>query len=243
MATRDSHIPGGRVTLDSGLRCWVAKPAENAAPPGVLLYIEAYGVNAHMRAVADRFAQAGYAAIIPDIFHGRTFDYGNTQSAMRAVRELDDAQVMRESAEALKWLAEDGHGKPAVVGFCMGGRLAFLAAIELGSHISRAVCYYGGGIAAEGERDKYGRRPPIVGVADIAVPLLLHYGGRDAVIDSAEQLRVATALSKAGKQYVLAVYPEAGHAFNCEDRPHYHDASAAEARRLTLAFLGGPHRH
>ncbi|MGH8427065.1 MAG: dienelactone hydrolase family protein [Gammaproteobacteria bacterium] len=225
-------------TLAEGLRAWLAKPQGIASPPGILLYIEAFGVNAHMRGVAERFAQAGYAAIIPDIFHGKTFEYDDIEHALPVVRELDDQQVMRESVETLACLAAAGmSGKPAVAGYCMGGRLAFLAGIELGARLSAAVCYYGGAIAPGKDKDKYGRTPPIGRVAELAVQTLLHYGGKDRSIDAEEHARVVAALSKAGKRYVVSVYPEAGHGFNCDERPSYDAHAAAEAWDLTLAFL------
>jgi carboxymethylenebutenolidase len=219
-------------------RAWLAWPAEIGHPPGVLLYIEAFGVNAHMRQVARHFAEAGYAAIVPDIYHGETFDYDDIDSALSVVRKLDDNGVMRESRQALDSLSERGiAGKPAVVGYCMGGRLAFLAGIELGKQLSATVCYYGGAIAPGKARDKLGRTPPIGRVDEMAVPVALHYGGKDRSIDAEERARVSAALDDAGKRYTLSLYPDAGHGFDCEDRKSYHAGAAAEAWALTRAFL------
>jgi carboxymethylenebutenolidase len=220
----------------SGLRGWLAKPEGAESPPGALLYIEAFGVNAHMRNVAERYARAGFAAIVPDIFHGEVFDYDDMDGALGAVRNLNDEQVMRESVEALAALAEAGvAGNPAAIGFCMGGRLAFLAGLELGERLSAAVCYYGGGIGPQ--EDHFGRPILIERAAELAVPTLLHYGGRDSSISAAEHGRIAAALTDAGKRYALSVYPQAGHAFTNDDRESYHAASAAEAWELTQQFL------
>ncbi|MGH8161930.1 MAG: dienelactone hydrolase family protein [Gammaproteobacteria bacterium] len=233
-----NEVSSDWIELASGLRAWLARPKGATSPPGVLLYIEAFGVNGHMQQVADHYARAGYAAIVPDIFHGDVYDYDDLNGAMAAVRKLDDDQVMRESVEALAGLAEAGAAdKPAVVGFCMGGRLAFLAGIELSERIAATVCYYGGGIAPGADRDKLGRSAPIGRVDDLAVPVMLHYGARDRSITAEERERVAAALDAAGKRYTLSVYPGAGHGFDCEDRQSYDADASAEAWALTQAFL------
>lgn len=235
---RDTDFDADWIDIGEDARGWLAWPGSAAQPPAVLLYIEAFGVNAHMRRVARRFAEAGYAAIVPDIYHGKTVDYGDMASAMAAIRALDDEQIMRESALALDALSERGvAGKPAAIGYCMGGRLAFMAGIELGEHLSAAVSYYGGSIAPEGDKDKLGRAAPIKHVAKLTVPLLLHYGGTDRSIGAEERARVVAALDGADKRYTLSLYPGAGHGFDCDDRDNYHAPSATEAQAQTLAFI------
>lgn len=227
------------IELSSDLRAWRAVPEGLESPPGVLIYIEAFGVNPHMRRVAERYARAGYAAIIPDIYHGKTVDYGDMDTALPILKSLDESRVMKESAQALEALTEAGvRGRPAAVGFCLGGRLAFLAGLELGDRLSAVVAYYGGGIGPE--KDRHGR-PTLIGrTAELGAPLLLHYGGRDGSIMPAEHARIAEALSTAGKRYVMSVYPGAGHGFDCNDRESYDAGASAEAWALTQHFL---HRH
>lgn len=235
-------VTGDWIELAPELRAWLAKPEGADSPPGVLLHIEAFGVNAHMRTVAERYAAAGYLAIVPDIYHGHTFDYGDIENAIGAVRELDDRQVLGETEAALECLATEGAGgKPAVVGYCMGGRLAFLAGLELGSRLSAVVSYYGGGIGPE--KDRLGRAPLIERAEELGTPILLHYGGKDQSIAPAEHARIAAALSKAGKRYAISVYPEAGHGFNCDERPSYDAEAAAEAWELTRTFLASRRAH
>lgn len=229
-------VSGDWIELAPELRAWLAKPEGAGSPPGVLLYIEAFGVNAHMRAVAERYAAAGYLAIVPDIYHGQVFDYGDIENAIGAVRGLDDRRVLRETEAALERLAAEGAGgKPAVVGYCMGGRLAFLAGLEFGTRLSAVVSYYGGGIGPE--KDRLGRAPLIERADELGAPILMHYGGKDQSIAPAEHARIAAALSKAGKRYAISVYPEAGHGFNCDERPSYDAEAAAEAWELTQTFL------
>lgn len=223
-------------TLGSDLRAWLAKPVGTQRPPGIAIYIEAFGVNEHMRNVANRYAEAGYAAIVPDIYHGETFDYGDMDRVLPKLRTLDEPRVMHETALALDRLAAEGAaGKPAIAGYCLGGRLAFRAGLELGDRLSAAVAYYGGGIGPE--EDRFGREVLVGRAAEMGPPILLHYGAEDQSIAPAEHGRVAAALSRAGKRYLMSVYPGAGHGFDCNARKSYHPGAAAEAWTLTLQFL------
>ncbi len=233
---KDHPITSDWTELAPGLRAWLAHPDDVESPPGVMLYIEAFGVNEHMRNVADRYARAGYAAIVPDIYHGVTADYGDMDTALGALKKLDDAQIVKESAMALDALEQAGVGSPpAAVGFCLGGRLAFLAGLELGERLSAVVSYYGGGIGAE--KDRFGRAILIERAAEFVPPVLLHYGGQDGSIPPAEHGRIAAALSEAGKRYIMSVYPQAGHGFDCNARQSYDAEASAEAWALTQQFL------
>ncbi|MGH8273598.1 MAG: dienelactone hydrolase family protein [Gammaproteobacteria bacterium] len=237
---KEHSITSDWIDLAPDLRAWRALPEGVDAPPGILIYIEAFGVNRHMRNVAEHYARAGYAAIIPDIYHGKTVDYGDMDAVMPILKNLDEAQIMRESAQALDALSEAGvAAPPATVGFCLGGRLAFLAGLELGDRLSAAVCYYGGGIGPE--KDHLGR-PTLIGRAvELPVPVLFNYGGKDGSITPAEHGRIAAALSEAGKRYVMSVYPNAGHGFDCTDRDSYDADASAEAWSLTQQFLALHH--
>lgn len=237
MDASHASISAEWVDLAPGLRAWLARPAAEEQPPGIAIYIEAFGVNQHMRSVARRFAEAGYMAIVPDIYHGQTFDYADLDGALAAVGALEERRVIEETALALDRLHEAGaSGRPAVVGYCLGGRLAFRAGLELGGRLSAVVAYYGGGIAPE--KDRLGREPLIGRASELDTPILLHYGAKDASIAPAEHGRIAAALSQAGKRYVLSVYPDAGHGFDCPERASYAPDAAAEAWRLSVQFLG-----
>ncbi|MGA7964940.1 MAG: dienelactone hydrolase family protein [Gammaproteobacteria bacterium] len=233
---KEHSITSDWIELAPGLRAWLARPEDIESPPGVMIYIEAFGVNEHMRNVADRYAKAGYAAIVPDIYHGVTADYGDMDTALGELKKLDDAKIVTESAHALDALEKAGVSKPsAAVGFCLGGRLAFLAGLKLGDRLSAVVSYYGGGIGAE--KDRFGRPILIERAAEFVPPLLLHYGGQDGSIPPTEHGRIAAALSEAGKRYIMSVYPHAGHGFDCNARPSYDAEASAEAWTLTQQFL------
>jgi carboxymethylenebutenolidase len=216
--------------------------AQAAAPraPAVVVLMEAFGLTTHIRRVCDRLAAAGFHALAPDIYRGQQFSYESLDQAIAKLRSLDDAQVMDEVGASLDWLAQqpevDG-ARLAVQGYCMGGRLAFVAGCRHAGRLRATVAYYGSGICPEGEKDRLGRTPPIAESAALAAPLLLVYGGADPGIPPAEHARLAQRLGELGKRYVLSVYPGAGHGFCCEDRAAYAPAAAEAAHAETVEFL------
>jgi len=203
------------------IRAWRADPA--GKPRGGLVVVqEIFGVNAHIRAVADRFAAEGYLAVAPAIFEHveKGFDVGydaeSRARGMAIMGQIDREQVLRDVAAAIE-VAKEG-GKVGVVGFCFGGTVAWGAAGRLPG-LSAAVGYYGGGI---------------IGLKDLElrVPTLLHFGEKDQHIPVAGVREVAAA----HPEVEVHIYP-ADHGFNCDQRESYDARSAALAWTRTLAFL------
>ena len=226
---------GSIVDLGTDLTGYVARGRPSA--PGIVVIQEAFGVNDFVKATCDRFAATGYCAIAPDYYHGRTFDYADRANAIAAVDAIDDELAMRETALALDALVENGArgDRLAVIGFCMGGRLAFLANATLGQRLAASVSFYGGGIAPP---EPKGRRKPLLDrVPDITAPALLVYGAKDGSIGPEEHARLASALTAANKRYTLAVFPDAPHAFATFDRESFSEAAAIAAWRATDDFL------
>ncbi len=205
----------------SPIRAWRADP--EGRPRGAIVVIqEIFGVNAHIRAVTDRFAIDDYLAIAPAIFERVEpgFDVGYDADArargIAIVNKLDREQVLRDVAAAIE-VASEG-GRVGTVGYCFGGTIAWLAASQL-KGLSAAVGYYGGGIL--GLKDQKPR-----------VPTMLHFGEKD------EHIPVA------GVRELAAQYPDilvrlylAGHGFNCDQRESYDAPSAALAWTRTLEFF------
>jgi carboxymethylenebutenolidase len=224
------------VTLAPGVSGYLAKP--NGVPGiGVVVLMEAYGLNAFVKGVCERFARAGYMALAPDVYHGDTFAYTDRERAIARLAAVDDDVAMREVGAALDMLASEGagEGRLAIIGFCMGGRLAFLANAVHGDRLGASVSMYGGGIAPAVPRGP--RKPLVDRAADLGAPQLLIYGARDASIASDEHARIAKALSDANKRYTLAVLPDAPHAFATFDRESYHAGAAEAAWRMTFGFF------
>lgn len=218
------------------MRAWVARPKDKGVHPGLLVFQEAFGVNAHIRDVAVRFAREGFLAIAPELFHrtapGFEGRYDELPNAMNHVRALDDSKTAADQRAAHQWLLRGGgENLPvAAVGYCMGGRAAFLAAITL--PLACAVCYYGGGIAPNAHN------PGLLGRASgLQSPLLFFWGGRDRHVPPEQTRAVADALRMAGKNFVNVEISNADHAFFCDARPSYNPAAAALAWPLTLNFL------
>lgn len=233
-----ARIQAEWIDITPTLRGYLALPAGQARHPAMLVFIEAFGVNDHFKSLAIRLAESGYVALVPDIYHGHTYDYTDMENAIAHLRSLKDEIVMRETVYALDLLmahpAVNGH-PPGVLGFCMGGRYAFMANGLQSEHLGAAVVYYGGGIAPQ--QDPVGRTPLLHLVPAMHAPLLLHYGASDKSILPDEHGRIAEALGQHQKRYGLQVYPEAGHGFFCDQRASYHPIAAAESWHLTLDFF------
>src|SRR5438309_3875550 len=221
----------------TSIRLYAARPAGAAAARGLLVMQEAFGVNAHIRDITDRFAREGFFAVAPELFHrtGAGFEgrYEDFPSAMVHLKELRDPAMETDFRAAYDWLRANGAaaGAPiAAVGFCMGGRAAVLAAITL--PLECAVSFYGGGIAPNPTNPGLLNR-----VKDLKAPVLLFWGGRDQHVTSDQMRAVVDALTAAGKNYVNVKFSEGDHGFFCDARPSYNPVAAAQAWPLTLAFL------
>lgn len=208
-------------TSGGEIAAYRADPA--VAVHGALVLIqEIFGVNAHIRAVADGFAAQGYAVLAPALFdpieRGVELDYG--EAGTRRGRELREQLGFERAVEAVAATADALRGAThtgvAAVGFCWGGSIAFLANTRLGLP---AVSYYGG------------RSVPFLDER-LRAPMLFHFGERDSIIPPEH---VALHRQKQ-PDAEIHLYP-AGHGFNCDQRADYDAASAMLAMRRTLTFL------
>lgn len=212
------------------LGAWRADPA-GAPKAGVVVIQEIFGVNAHIREVAEDYAAQGYLAIAPALFDRSRpgVELGYDENAIAEGRDLAfamDPDLPVRDVEAAVGAAASA-GKVGVVGYCWGGSLAFLAACKLG--VAAASSYYGGQIVAA-----LGREPDLAPAA----PLIMHFGEHDAGIPLDDVDRI-------GKTFPdVPIYRyDAGHGFNCDHRGSYDESSCRTARQRTLDFfasrLGG----
>jgi carboxymethylenebutenolidase len=202
--------------------------------------MEAYGLTGHIQNACKRLAEAGFVALAPDHFHGDIVPYADSAAAMAKISGLKDETLVKEVAQCLDWFGTQAnvkHGAHGIIGFCMGGRLAFLSNCCLPTRLQAAVSFYGGAIAPGADPDRFGRTPPISETARMKAPIFLGYGADDQGITGEEHARIAKALSDAKQRYVLSVYPGAGHAFLCEERANYAPAVAEQAWPDAIAFL------
>jgi carboxymethylenebutenolidase len=218
------------------MRAWVARPAAHGVHPGILVLQEAFGVNAHIRDITTRFAREGYVSIAPELFHrtGAGFEgrYDEFPSVMPHMRALTDAGMETDQRAAYDWLRLNGAADSPIsaVGYCMGGRAAFLAALTL--PLACGISYYGGGIAPNANN------PGLLGrIMELQAPMLFFWGGRDKHITTEQVRAITDALRTAGKNFLNVEISDADHGFFCDARSAYHPVAAAQAWPLTLAFL------
>jgi carboxymethylenebutenolidase len=219
---------------------WYAAPEDGRRGPGVIVLMEAFGLTPHIQRVCERLAAAGYPALAPDLYGGKTYGYDQMTEIKAAISALNDGVAMGQVGAWLDWLETQPAvrpGKSAVLGFCMGGRLAFLSACRHAMRLGAAACFYGGGIFPEGNKDRLGRTPPIGEAASLKSPLLLVYGSADQGIPPDEHGRLAQRLGELGKRYTMSLYPDAGHGFCCEDRDSHAPAATEAAFAETFEFF------
>lgn len=221
------------VPSTASMSAYVARPEAAGPHPGLLVFQEAYGVNGHIRDVAERFAGQGYVAIAPELFHrtapaGFEAPYGDFDVVRPHYQAITAEAAGADSGAAYEWLRSSPHVKQdkiSCVGFCMGGRVSFIANSVLPLHA--AVSFYGGGIAP----DLLGRAGAQQG------PILLIWGGLDKHIPVERRRAVANALTTQKKAHVHAEFSQAEHGFFCDQRGSYEPHSAHQAWALTLEFL------
>ena len=215
------------------MRAYTAFPSSTGPVPGIILLQEAFGVNHHIRSVADRLAAAGYAVVAPELFHrtaapGQEFAYSDFGSAMLHYNAINNEDLTADLQASYSWLQSQAlvkTDKIGSIGFCLGGRVSFLANAVL--PLAAAVSYYGGGSHTIADRAK-----------DLHAPQLFFWGGLDAHISKEEIAQVTAAVEAAGKPFISTVISYADHGFHCGERPSYNAEAAAEAWAMTLAFFG-----
>ena len=227
IATRTETIP---MPDGGGMDAYVAIP-ESGTGPGVLVLMEIFGVGVYIRGATDRLAEHGYVAMAPDLYRrtrpGVQFGSGpeGLQEAFAAVSELDIPGAIEDAIAALRTLRTlpEVTGGAGVLGFCLGGTLAF--GVAIGADPATMVAYYGSGV------------PEMLADADaVSCPALFHFGAQDPYIPLEQSQRVADAAgSRPG--WEVAIQPDGGHAFDNWDSAFHQPEPAARAWDLTRDFL------
>jgi carboxymethylenebutenolidase len=218
------------ITIAPGFGGYLALPPAGHGP-GLVLFEEIFGVNEHIRAVAEQYALDGFVVLAPDMFWRQAprvelgYEGADRQRALTLMTGYTGPDALADigaSVAALRARPEVAGAKVGAFGYCMGGRLAYLAAAT--TRIDAAVAFYGGGIHGQLEQ-----------AAAIGCPIQFHYAEQDDNIplDAVERVRAALA----GKTAEVHVYAGAHHGFNCWARASYHAPSAALAHGRALAFL------
>ena len=197
---------------------------DGVATGTIVIIQEIFGVNAHIREVAEGYAKAGYRALAPALFDRveRHVSLGYSGAVMMAGVELARGKLKREDAvvdlQTTLSAGDDRGASVGVVGYCFGGLMAYLTACELDG-LSAAVSYYGGGVSGEMHRSP-------------KVPVMFHFASEDAHISLDDVDVVKNALPNAPVQIYAA-----DHGFNCNHRASYDEAAAVDALAKTLEFF------
>ncbi len=239
-----------RIRLESGgqMGGYLARPAQEGPHPGVLVYMEIFGINSHIREVTERVAREGYVALAPDYFH-RTgpgielgYDDAGFAEGMKLLNALDADEMIGDARDAIAFLrgrSEVRGDRIGCIGFCVGGHMAYLTACE--TDVCAAASFYGGGVAAPegfgGGASTLSRTPKIRG------KVLCLFGAQDGFIPPDQVKAVQAALREHDVRHDTVVYPGADHGFFCDQRPAYQKAAAEDAWQRTKALfaeeLGG----
>jgi len=227
---------------------YLSRPEGSAALPAVIVYMEIFGVNSHIRDVVDRVAAEGYVALAPDFFHrsGPGAEYGYDEDGfakgMVLLGQLAADEMIADAEATLAYL----RGRPDVrgdrigcMGFCIGGHMTYLTACE--TDVAAAASFYGGGIAAAegpgGQASTLGRTGKLSG------RLLCLFGEKDGFIPLEEVDTIRSALDATGGGHEVVVYSGADHGFFCDQRESFQESAASDAwtrvKALFAEHLGG----
>ncbi|MBS1984109.1 MAG: dienelactone hydrolase family protein [Bdellovibrionales bacterium] len=215
------------------MQAYVARPEGAMHPlPAILVLQEIFGVNTHIREVAERFARAGFVALAPELFHraaaGYDCPYTQMEKAMVVRQAYTDDLLRQDLDAAYAYLKSDPDVRTAsiaAVGFCMGGRAAVVANGRF--PLNAAISFYGARVLPGLEKDLAAQHGPIH----------FFWAGKDHLIPVEQSRAVTDALRAAGKEFVSVEYSNADHGFFCDARANYDAAVAPQAWAQTLNFL------
>lgn len=221
---------------DADIRAFRAEP--KTRPKAAIIVIhEIWGLNAHIRDVARRFARQGYVTLAPDLYTREgapKLDVNDRPALMKFIASLADARLVGDLEAAITYLNGQGMARVGSMGFCMGGLYSYLLATK-SEKLNAAVAFYGRVAYAETTTNK--PDSPVELAPQLKCPLLSHFGETDASIPLSDVEKLRAGLGRSTQPWKVNVYPGAGHAFFNDTRPAFHAAAAADAGTETLSFL------
>jgi len=246
LTTDDSGLDAGPVEIPvppgnlPGYRALPKNP--KGKPPVILVVQEIFGLHEHIRDVCRRLAKQGYYAIATELFYrqGDVSKLSDIKAIQAIVAKVPDSQVYADLDATLAFVAKEGRadtGRVGITGFCWGGRTTWLYAAH-NPAVKAGVAWYG---RVDGDRNELRPKFPIDVVDELKADVLGLYGGKDQGIpvEQVDKMKAALAASKnpRAKASRFHVYAEAGHAFNSDYRPSYHEASAKDGWKRMLAWF------
>ena len=228
-----------RMTIPVGgasMGAYLARPADAGTYPAVLVFMEIFGINHHIRSVTDRVAAEGYVALAPDLFHRTApgielgYDPAGLQQGLPLMQQVKASEAIADVSAAIGALQRrpdvGGRGIGAM-GFCFGGHITYLVACE--QPIAAAASFYGGGVALGVPGNK--GVPTVERTSKIRGKILCFFGDKDGYITPDQVERVRTELARHEIRHEVVVYPNVGHGFFCDERPDYSESAACDAWR------------
>ena len=221
------------------INAYLSHPAAPGRYPGVIVIMEAFGLNDHIKDVARRFAAEGYVALAPDMYTREgSPDPSNIDSVIKIMFSVPDSQAMADLDAGAVYLKgrPDGAGKVGAIGFCSGGRYTLMFGCT-SKNLNAAVDSAGGFIIQDASQITP-QRPvsPIDMVSNLSCPLLALFGEEDPNPSPAHAERLKAELDKHSKTYEFRMYPNAGHAFFADYRPSYRAVAAQDMWHRVLVF-------
>ena len=200
-------------------------PSGEGSWPGLVVIQEWWGLEPHIKDIAERYARAGFAVVAPDLYHGEVTS--EPDEARKLVMALDRPRAVRELVSAVGYLKSQSftNGKVGTVGYCMGGGLSITTACNT-TDLDAAVIYYGG------------NPDPIDQVSNVKCAVLGLYGGDDGGIPVSVPAALSEALESNGTPYDIHIYGGAPHAFFNDTRESYRQEASEDSWNRTLAFFG-----
>jgi carboxymethylenebutenolidase len=209
---------------------YLARPAETEGSPGVVVAMELFGVDAHVRGICEDLARRGFTALAPDFYHrvqpgaDLPHDAAGRDRGFELLPQLTRPGVIADAAAALAALESVGAHPTGMLGLSAGGHLTYLAATAL--EIPNAVVCYGGWLTGNPDLPVTGPEPTLALTPGISGRLLYLIGADDHVIGAEERREIAAALEAAGERHAFVVYPGVGHSFLRSDASAVADAFA-----------------
>ena len=216
---------------------YFSRPADSGRYPGVVVIMEAFGLNDHIKDIARRFAEQGYLAVAPDMYTREgSPDPTVMEEIFKTMFSVPDPQAVADLEGAIAFLKgqSDSNGKVGAIGFCSGGRYTLMLGCK-STNLDAAVDSAGGFIIQD---EHTPQRPvsPIDMVPTLSCPLLALFGKEDPNPSPEHAARLQEELDKHGKTYTFHMYRDAGHAFFADYRPSYRAAPAQDMWHRVMLF-------
>lgn len=229
-----------RVNVDGkAMSAYLAQPEGDGPFPGLVVIMEAFGVNDHFEELCERYAGEGFTAISPDLFHRQgeriTFPYDQLETARGHIFRMKDSEIVADlqaTVAHLGGLDRVASDRTGIVGYCFGGRVAYLAAGAI-PELGAAVVYYGGNTMVS-----LGDGPtPLERTSEIRAAVLGLFGETDQNPSPSDVEKIAAELEKHGKTHEFHSYANAGHGFFNDRRASFAAEAAADCWPKTLVWL------